>query len=200
MYPYIVDKSTPPQDSEFYLDLNQTKVIKKPLQATTDEQEFNFPVPSSAFAFSFAIQERNAGTSTLFPPQKFTCQGNQERNLTRLEFSYNGRTYPPTNTNFQYNGNTDYMAKLYADYLSDVEMDTEGFIGETYEEWLEMGPVHHFRVYKEASRTSTQFTVKVTFGSGAPTNANLLIFPHYSTVTDIQSRGGQNEQVQTENA
>ena len=187
-----VEGDNAPSDFSYYLDLNEIAVQPKELGSSTSDQVLDFSVAPTTYAMSIATQHKTAGSSTLYPPTKFTAAG-AESNLTNLRLTYAGQVQPSPDWSLSRSGNTDHYTKMYLSTLmhsNSYDMD----VIESKKEWLALGPISHFSFMKPFNDGSTRVDCAVSY-SADPSTANLLMFSHYTNVAQITYRGDRTENV-----
>ena len=184
----VVEADNIPDDFTYFLDLSEITVQPKALATTNGEQVLDFSVPPTTYAISVATQQKAAGSSTLYPPTKFTLQNNEEQTLTQQRVTYAGQVQPSPDLQVTYTGAADHMTKLYVNNL----MAANGYdsdVLESKKEWLEMGILTHYTFLKPAGDASTRVDLALTLNN--PTSGNAMVFSHHSQVAEITYQNGR---------
>ena len=192
----VVEGMNAPDDFDYFLDLSEIAVQPKALANSAGEQVLDFSVSPTTYALSVAVQEKSAGSSTLYPPTKFTCQSNEEKKLTQMRVTYAGQVQPSPDLQVSYTGATDHLTKLYVNTL----MNANGYdsdVLETKKEFLDMGWIAHQTFLKPSGDASTRVDLSITLPA---TSGNALLFSHYSNVAHIVYKNRQVESVRLEYA
>jgi len=193
----VVESENIPDNFTYYLDMNEIAFQSKALNATASEQTLDVTVPATTYAISVACQQKAAGSSTLYSPTKFKLQSNEDLNLTQLRLTYSGQTSPSPDYTVTYDSGTDHLTRVYANGI----MNAHGYnndVLESKDEWLDMGWIHHATFMKPRDDASTRLDLSLSFGTGAPTSANALVFAHHSQVLKVDYSAGRVSNVRLE--
>jgi hypothetical protein len=137
----------------------------------------NWIVNGSTKAIYMFLQDTNAGSNPIIPPSVFRVAGYTanpavapvgagcEQNLTVMTVNYAGTSKPPA-------AQTGYMGFLpgqnmllqmyYQSLLETFRDDSEGG-AETFDQWLQRGPLYCWRFERDSKNLSTQVQTKVTY-------------------------------------
>ena len=146
----------------------------------------NFTVSKSTFALSVALQDRRAGTNTLYSPSLFKTENNDQQKLTSLRLDYAGQTRPNPAKALTYNIATGVDRQTWGFAETAIEnlgwYDTGGVLKK--EDWRRLGELYHFQFRKTGDDISTDVNLDVTFGAFgvAADKHNLLLFHHFRRV------------------
>jgi hypothetical protein len=191
----IVDGVNPPDDFEYYLDLEEIAVVPKELSTTTGEQVLDFSVAPTTYALSVAVQEKKAGSDTRFPPTKFVLQNSEEKKLSQMRLTYAGQTQPSPDMQVSYGSGTDHLTKMYVNTVINANGYDYGVL-ESKKEYLDMGWFQHYTFLKPSGDASSRVDLAITVEN--PTEANALLFSHHSKVAHIVYKNRQVETVRVE--
>lgn len=96
LYIAVVDNfERVPNKQTYVLDLEETEVLPRKISGGSTVQE-NFTVSKSTFALTVALQSKNAGRNTLFPPSRMVVTGDHLNELESLRVDYAGQSRPQT--------------------------------------------------------------------------------------------------------
>jgi hypothetical protein len=157
---------------------------------TNINQEFT--VPSSTRAVTMFIQDQNAGKETSCPASRFTNKAPYQLdalNLRDYQIEYANMTKPVIRVDSQYVAGSNPM---YQRYIS-TALESGQFFQltgcETFEEWVERGPIFHETFIKSADNLSTRLHVVATYGAINAT-CRLFMVAHYSRTIKIIRQNG----------
>lgn len=185
-YVCIVENFDRVPDKQTYLyDLEETEVLPRSIGGGGNVIE-NFTVSKSTFALSVALQDRRAGTNTLYSPSLFKTESDNQSKLTSLRIDYAGQTRSNPAKALAYNLATGTDRQTWGYSQSEQESlgwyDTGGVLSK--EDWRRLGELYHYQWRKTGDDISTDVNVDVTydaFGVAADKH-NLLLFHHFRRV------------------
>lgn len=185
-----VESSERVSDGDFVLDLTETDCNNRLISSGATSE--SYVVPKSTYALTVALQDRRAGTDTLYSPSLFVAEGDAERSIERLRVEYAGQVRPTDDEAVLYDGDTDYLTKRY--YQSTLEdgsaFDNGGAITKWDPDYLQMGPIFHHQFRRDGTDASTNVDLYVSY-SGIASTANLLLFSHSRKVATLRMENGQ---------
>ena len=182
-----------PSKYSVVLDLEETSVIPRAIAGGPSGTE-NFTVSKSTFALSVALQDKEAGTNTLYSPSAFKTRGNIGQNqssLTNLQIAYAGENRPSPAGQMQFIAGTDLMTHRYLETgIEDLAFfDTGGMLSK--EQWRDLGELYHFQWRKSGDDISTNVDVSTTYGTFLEGPHNLLLFQHFRRIIEYTVENGQ---------
>jgi hypothetical protein len=148
-------------------------------------------------ALCVAYQHNNAGGSTLYSPSMMKSDSNVEQTITALQLRYAGQTKPDPKSDTVHTALVN-NGTAYYDYLMQRYLDTHIYSGnifkpggpESYDDWLERGPIYFFQWPKGSKNQDTTVIVDQTF-SGTMTNTSMLLLSYTKKYATINYKDGQ---------
>ena len=191
---YIATLKTSIPQGDTRLTLMESLVQSKP--ATGNTQQYEFTIPSSTESISVFVQSGNSGSNAIIPPTNFRCVDGSEKNLTSLQLTYANTTKPSTRWDSNYTTAINEMTQRYNDSLleSGLLMNSGGC--ETFDEWMNRGPLYHYSFERDADDKSTQLQLSTTFSS-LEAGANIFVVSWYRKSTIITTSNGQVQAVRS---
>ena len=179
-----------PDKMSYVLDLEETEVIPRQIAGNGNVIE-NYTVSKSTFALGVALQDRRAGTNTLFSPSKFITEAGSENSLTSLQLSYGGQARPQPPAVVSKTDEIDYQTYRYLeDSVENLSYwDTGGAL--TKEDWRSLGPIYGFQWRRTGDDISTNVDVDATYGLFTNGPHNLLLFHSFRRVIEMVIESGQ---------
>jgi hypothetical protein len=176
---------------------------------TGQSREVNeeFTVPSSTRALTMFIQDQVAGKNTSCPPSRFhnafDVVNDAETyrdalSIKNYQIEYGNMTKPTIRYESDFSDNSQ---KLYQRYIQTTLESGQYFQltgAETFEEWMERGPIFHETFVKSADNLATRAHVVANYGE-ISTNCRLFIVAHYSRTIKITRQNGLVVNVQSLN-
>lgn len=188
-YLYTMKMSIPNQVSTMHLmECNiQSKVYATNLQ---------FSIPSSTKAITVFIQAAEAGTDGRYPPSMFKAIGDTDLNLNTLQISYAGltKTVTPWQSNFQNNNpagrNTNLLLQRYRDSMVESGMSVEAVGCESFDSWLQRGPIYHFDWSRDMHNRSTEVQLTTNFSPAIDPTSKVFIAAWYTNGLQYTTNNG----------
>jgi hypothetical protein len=179
-----------PSSYSVVLDLEETNVIPRDIAGGAASTE-NYTVSKSTFALSCALQDKRAGTNTLYSPSAFKTEADSQNSLTNLQIAYAGENRPSPAANPQFAAPVDHMTHRYLETgIEDLALyDTGGML--TKEQWRELGELYHFQWRKSGDDISTNVDVSTTYGAFTNGPHRLLLFHHFRRIIEYSVENGQ---------
>ena len=179
-----------PSKYSVVLDLEETNVIPRDIAGGAASTE-NYTVSKSTFALSCALQDKRAGTNTLYSPSAFKTEADSQNSLTNLQIAYAGENRPSPSANPVFAAPVDHMTHRYLETgIEDLALyDTGGML--TKEQWRELGELYHFQWRKSGDDISTNVDVSTTYGAFTNGPHRLLLFHHYRRIIEYSVENGQ---------
>jgi len=207
-------------DPVIKLDLWEYFAQMQPMNSRT--QVFTVQVPPSTIAIHCFLQTNRVGTNTIIPPNRFKTYNGSELSLRTIRVTYGNKTNPPTewNSEFtvsdgnsvlnvdQYN-NTNQISTLQQWYMQrNLETGKDKSLGgvESFNEWLERGPIYTFSFDRDFTDRATQAVINVQYDGGVngtdgdagsgrnqrefDINTNFFIVAQYRKAAEIISENG----------
>jgi hypothetical protein len=194
-----VESSERVTDGDFVLDLTETDCNNRLISAGATSE--SYIVPKSTYALTVALQDRRAGTNTLYPPSLFIAEGHAEKSIERLRVEYAGQVRPSDDEAILFDASSDYLTKRY--YQSAIEdgsaFDNGGAITKWDDDYLQMGPIFHHQFRRDGTDASTNVDLYVSYADITDT-ANLLLFSHSRRVATLRMENGQVSEVLVQHA
>ena len=188
---YFGDKSEIPDDS-YYLHLNEILVQNKPYN-----NSLQFSVPSSTFAITAFLQASDAGTNTKNSISAFKSALNEDLTLQTIQITYGNVTKTSTSYQSNYGANLNQLQQRYLETYTYLNNATLGITGvETFEDWMQAGPIFHFNVERDSENRATELQI-ITNYTTLPANSKLFIVAWYRTTTNYITKSGSIVSVNT---
>ena len=176
-------------DTEYYLNLENTRVQTKLMQSTTSLEKNDFNVEPMTHALTVAFRDTKAGNDTRFSQSRFVVGANDELKLNRMYVSYAGKQFPSPDADPDYDGSKDNTTQRYIETATNTgALFSEGG-GESLVEWQKRGSIHYFSCPKDGNDRSTRVTVNTQFRD-AITECNLLLFSHSTAALKVTIQNG----------
>ena len=92
------------------------------------------------------------------------------------------------------------MQQRYRDTYNELGLDTNALGCETYEDYLQRGPIYHYSFIRDVDSRATDVSVSTTFNglaagpmSGFPNNESALVYciAHFRSTATITTSGGR---------
>ena len=191
-----------------YIPTTEFKVQKALMMGPTSG--LSWTVEGSTKNLYLFLQDVNAGTNPIIPPSVFRVSGvtanagvaptgtGVEQNLTAVQVSYAGTQKPQGTWAHQgFIPGQNLLSQMY--YNSLLEGGRDDLLGgpETFDQWLQRGPIYCFRFERDADNLASLVQTTVTFNPGNagltwPTSgANLFLVAEYTRETKITRQNDQ---------
>jgi hypothetical protein len=198
-YACVAKMSIP--DSIQTLDLTEWQAQSKTM--TGKSNQFQYPRALKSRIY-IALQGPAAGSNPAFPPNKFIGASNSDLNIDLLQVSYGNQTKPQTRWSSEFGSGVNHLRQFYQNTICEtMRMDESGGV-ESFNEWLERGPIYAFRFDRDANARDTEVTVQVTYkdpsGGTFDNNSKLFILSEYRKLTKISHSHGSIVEVVSMNA
>ena len=193
-YACLVRANIPSSGTERFqlmeMAVQSTNVAKN---TTAINEEVN--LPSSTRAVSLFLQDATAGKHTAIPPSKFHVTGPvalpiSACQLQSYQIQYANITKPTVMYDSKYSATENTLQQRYIN----TALETGGFFNdsgfETYEEWLERGPLIHETFIKAADNLATRAQVQLNYSAGVSEASRLFVVAHHSTVVEVTRSNG----------
>lgn len=184
-----------PDKQSYLLDLEETEVLPRSITGGGNIVE-NYTVSKSTFALTVALQDRRAGTNTLFAPSLMRTEGDNQQKITSLRIDYAGQTRPNPAKVLKYDVTTgqDIQTWGYAETATEDlgYYDTGGVLRK--EDWRRLGELFHYQWRKTGDDISTDVNVDVTYDAWTPdpvVKHNLMLFHHFRRVIEFSITNNQ---------
>lgn len=171
------------------LSLMEHQVQSKTVRA--GEQNLDFSIPTSTKAITVFVQSGVANNDTRVPPSNFKCIGLQDQTLQSLQLTYANVTKPPTRWTSDYNqaARTNKLQQRYLDTQIESGQAFSSGGSETFQQWMESGPMYHYSWLRDKDDRSTQLQIQISFRE-MEANSNLFVVAHYSRQVEMQIQNG----------
>ena len=195
-----------PSSGEEILHLMEMDVYTANLNTGTVNLNEEFTVPSSTRALTLFMQDQKAGKDTSVPPSRFHNvydSANDEVNrdaltLQNYQIEYGNMTKPTIRFESKFDDTTQ---QLYQRYIQTALESGQYFQltgAETFEEWMERGPIFHETFVKSADNLATRVHVVGQYGT-VTGNCRAFLIAHYSRTIKITRQNGLVVNVQSLN-
>lgn len=210
LYVCTMQMSIPDQVST--LHLREYAVQTKPATGLSSNLSFSVP-PSSETLYVF-LQSNTTGSTSVYPPSRFTVANDLQNNIQSCQVTYANRSSPMTrwNSGFvapksttgaiptaDYTSNTgtattdaqDLLAQLYTQSQMELGKANDATGTETYNQWLQRGVLLAYNFVRDSSDRSTEVQLNLTFNSD-PTGlgVNVFLCAEYRKVVEITQSNG----------
>ena len=180
-------------DEIVQLDLMEYSAYSKVLQAKA--QNLQFTVPASTETLYVALQEPSAGSNPAYPPNKFIGKENSDLNLISLQLSYGNTTKVMTRWTSGFTTGTNALEQLYYMSLQETQRDSASGGAESFNTWLDRGPIWAFTFHRDAMARDTELTVQIAYedpeGGTFDVNSKLFIVSEYRRLVNLTHSRGQ---------
>lgn len=180
-------------DSIVQLDLVELAAYSKIMGA--ESQNLQFTIPASTETIYVALQHPSAGSNPAFPPNKFVASGDSDLNLTSLQLTYGGVTKTMTRWSSKFTTGTNQLVQLYNMSLQETHRDDSPGGAESFNQWVDRGPLYAFRFDRDASARDTELSVQVTYekpeGGTFDNSSKLFIIAEYRRLVALTHSNGQ---------
>lgn len=197
IYFYLATVEGPRADNVSYLlDLESTRCQTLNIHSVSGFQQTNFDVSPSTYALSVAWSSQQAGSNTLYIPQKLKAS-DYELQLNRFFVNYAGQSKPSPDADPQYvpGSFTDYTTQRYMESMvqNGSFFDTGG--SESKTEWQDRGPYYYQVWPRDAADRSTRVNVHYAFDTTSRAipddTLRIMVFDHYRATAKISVKDGQ---------
>lgn len=174
---------------KFFLDMKEIKMSTQPI--TSESFDYTFRLSQNTRAITIALQDTRSDseTSTMWPSiTKFRTQDDTHLQMTKLQIRWAGQTRPMWDPALEYASGVNQLMQMYRMcYLySGLEFGKDG--PETFQEWLNNGPIFHFPWLRSGNDDRNECNVKISFSGTAPTNAVVCLFEHQNNIGEINAK------------
>jgi hypothetical protein len=152
-------------------------------------EEFNFP--SSTHALSMFLQGTTAGKTTSLPPSKFHVAGYDLNALSLMNYQiqYGNLTKPTIAYESTYSSTSNTLQQRYINTMLESGQFFSEAGGETFNQWLERGPLIHETFVKAADNLATRAQIQANYAQ-LSADARLYVIAHYTTTVQITRTNG----------
>jgi hypothetical protein len=152
-------------------------------------EEFNFP--SSTHALSMFLQGTTAGKTTALPPSKFHIAGHPDNavSLMNYQIQYGNLTKPTIAYESTYSATSNTLQQRYINTMLESGQFFSEAGGETFNQWLERGPLIHETFVKAADNLATRAQIQANYAKLSE-DARLYVIAHYTTTVQITRTNG----------
>ena len=194
---YIATGKVSIPDEIVQLDLMEYAAFSKVMQ--TSSQNLNFTIPASTETIYVALQNPSAGSNPAYPPSKFVGLNDSDLNLQSLQLTYGGQTKTMTRWTSAFTTATNELVQLYHMSLQETHRDESPGGAESFNQWLDRGPVYAFRFDRDAHARDTEMTVQISYGKPEAgdfdTQSKLFIIAEYRRLVELTHSQGRIVQV-----
>ena len=182
------------------LHLKEMDVKNANISVTAGTTSINeeFTVPSSTTDITIFMQDILAGQNSSCPPSRFhSIYSGGDNSATALDLrnyqiEYAGLTKPVIRYESKYDSslNTNQLQQRFIQSMIEYGSFFEPSGTETFEEYMERGPIFHESFLKSADNLSTRCHIIANYGTGFVTAARLFVVAHYDTTVKLTRQGG----------
>lgn len=192
-YTYVEKLRIP--DSIQEIKLMEYQVLSKPWQPT-----LSFTVSPFTEAITVFIQDRFAGYNALVPPSRFKTIDNSDLKLQKIQVSFAGQNKPSIPWDSSFSQGVNRLEQRYFETYEELGIDTNALGCESYDDYLQRGPMYHFHFVRDENNRSSEVSVSTTFNglssgpmSNYPNDGSALVFviAHFRNVARITTSGGR---------
>lgn len=192
-YTYVEKLRIP--DSLQEIKLMEYQVLSKPWQST-----LSFTVSPYTEAITVFIQDRFAGYNALVPPSRFKTIDNSDLKLQKIQVSFAGQNKPSVPWDSQFSQSVNKLEQRYFETYEELGIDTNALGCESYDDYLQRGPMYHFHFVRDENNRSSEVSVSTTFNglasgpmSNYPNDGSALVYviAHFRNVARITTSGGR---------
>jgi hypothetical protein len=198
-YASLVKMSIP--DSVQELHLREYQVQSR--QMTAANLNLSFSVPASTVALHLFLQEGTAGSSAAAPPSNFRCNDGSDLNLQVLQVTFDNLTLPQTRWKTAFTlgeagsagRNQSLLQQMYWQGLVARQSESNPGGSETYNQWLDRGPLYSFYFSRDAASRSTDVQVQIAYnpapgGVAFATTSRLFLIAEHTRTCEITTSQG----------
>jgi len=168
---------------------------------TSNSLNLSFSVPASTTVLHVFLQDNIAGSSARAPPSNFKVLNGSDLNLSTIQVTFDNLTVPQTRwlsgfaANTPAGRNTALLQQLYNQSLISRRADSSPGGAESFNEWLDRGPLYSFYFSRDASSRSTDVQLQVTYdgtglAGGFDTTSKLFLVAEYDRAVEITTANG----------
>jgi hypothetical protein len=192
-YTYVEKLRIP--DSIQEIKLMEYQVLSKPWQPT-----LSFTVSPFTEAITVFIQDQSAGQNALVPPSRFKTIDNSDLRLQKIQVSFAGQNKPSVPWDSSFSVGVNRLEQRYFETYEELGIDTNALGCESYDDYLQRGPIYHFHFVRDENNRSSEVSVSTTFSglasgpmSNFPNNGSALVYviAHFRNVARITTSGGR---------
>lgn len=200
LYICTVTVTEPIPRDRFNFRFGEIQVNSKPL---TQNQTYEFQVPSSTYALAWWVQQDTAGVPNVLVPNPislamFTSNGAIEQAMTSYQITYSNQTKPSTRYATAFSANTNKMQLRYFTDLVENNLIENPGGAESLEDWMERGPYYMHSFIRDKDDKSTQVQLSTTF-SDAPVGTNVFLAALYWKDVEVVTEMGRTQSVRSLN-
>ena len=202
LYTHIERVNMPPNVVE-KLYLTELDIQTKQIPSGSSGGQYEFSVPSSTKKLVIFLQE--SALNPLNPVTVFKDSDNLLLDMRNIQVSYANKDMPSTNWESRLSkpallsdiGAESKMQQRYYDTLINAgTLDREGGT-ESYEDWLERGPIYCYDFSRPSSDRSTHVNVRLTLGAVAAATTYINVCAVYDRIAEVTSTNGYVTSVRT---
>lgn len=192
-YTYVEKLRIP--DSIQEIKLMEYQVLSKHWQPT-----LSFTVSPFTEAITVFIQDQSAGQNALVPPSRFKTIDNSDLRLQKIQVSFAGQNKPSVPWDSAFSLGVNMLEQRYFETYEELGIDTNALGCESYDDYLQRGPIYHFHFVRDENNRSSEVSVSTTFAglaSGPMSNfpnsgpALVYVIAHFRNVARITTSGGR---------
>lgn len=161
----------------------------------------SFSVPASTTCLHVMLQDNLAGNSARIPPSNFKVLNGSDLNISALQITYDNTTLPQTRwlSGFTPNPtpgrNTALLQQFYNQGLIARRAESSPGGAESFNEWLDRGPVYSFYFARDAASRSTDVQLQVSYDGaglvgGFDTTSKLFLIAEYDRSVQVTTSNG----------
>lgn len=194
---YICTAKLSIPDSIVQLDLMEYAAFSKVMNAKS--QNLSFTIPASTETIYVALQSPSAGSNPAFPPNRFVANNDSDLNLESIQITYANQVKTQTRWTSEFSAGTNKLVQLYNMSLQETHRDSSPGGAESFNQWLDRGPLYAFRFDRDAQARDTEMTIQISYkDSEAGTfdqQSKLFIIAEYRRLVELTHSNGQVVQV-----
>lgn len=179
------------KDGDYALVLYEYEAQNKVLVTKRGQTSHNFTLPSSVVELSICFQSTDAGSSdnTEVPVTVFKNRNLSSTSLRHKIVTFAGITKPSTNYDSKWTGDTNNAVQRYYDHIQNISLDQ--YDAESFEQWLEFGPIYTTKMIRPEGDTSTSCQILVDFEDMTDEEpTEMFIVSKYRRLVKIKTQSG----------
>ena len=174
------------------LDLLEYAAYSKVMSAASENLQFT--IPASTETIYVSLQHPSAGSNPAWPPNKFVANRDSDLNLQSLQITYANQTKTMTRWTSSFKAGTNQLVQLYNMSLQETHRDESSGGAESFNQWLDRGPLYAFKFDRDASARDTEMTVQISYNdaeAGAfDPQSKLFIIAEYRRLVELTHSNG----------
>ena len=184
------------------LDLTEWHAQSRTMSGASGQ--FQFTVPQSTEVIYVALQGPAAGSNPAYPPNKFTAPADSDLMVKTIQVTYGNQTKPQTQWLTDFSAGTNHLKQFYYNTLVETQHHDNVGGAESFNQWLDRGPVYAFKFDRAMNARDTEVTVQITYNTSVALpfdqTSKIFLLSEYRKLTKVTHSMGSITQVISMNA